>query len=102
MAGRRGAAARLPEIADKETAPANFALAVGEILDEGDQRWVAPIAIARNAHHLPMRTVEGQSDRAHQAAARIAADDAWPAEQRRPFDRAETFLRGPCDSDDRW
>ena len=44
--------------------------------EEGDHRGMAPIAIARQAHHLPGLAVDRQRLGAGQAAARVKADRA--------------------------
>ena len=83
VAERQRAAARLRHVADQDALPAG---GLGgerrEALEEFDQFGMAPIAVARQPHHLPVRAVDRQFDAALQAAARVVADRHGLAEAR--------------------
>ena len=77
VAGQHRAAARLRDVADEHARPAvDGRHLFGETLEEGDQRRVAPVAVARQPHHLPGRAVDRQRLGAGEAAVRVEADRA--------------------------
>ncbi len=83
MPERQRAAARLRHVADQNAFPTGR-LGGGrrEFLQEFDQFRMAPVAIARQPHHLPVRPVDRQLDAALQTAARVVADGHGLAEAR--------------------
>ena len=79
--------------------PADRRRLVGEALEELDQVRMAPVAVARQPHHLPGRAVDRQRHAAGETAAGVVADRArrqrrglrpcgrtgpWPASSDRP------------------
>ena len=75
MAGDHRPAARLGHVADQEAVPAACpATSADELLDIVDELRLAPVAVARQAHHLPVRPVDGQRLAAGHAAIGIGAD----------------------------
>ena len=77
VAGQHRPAARLRNVADENARPNAFAGRLArKAFEEGDHRGMAPIAIARQAHHLPSLAVDRQRLGARQTAARIEADRA--------------------------
>jgi molybdate transport system substrate-binding protein len=58
VAGEHRATARLRQVADEEPAPADLGSLVGEPFEELHQARIAPVAIARQAHHLPSLAVD--------------------------------------------
>jgi hypothetical protein len=83
MAERQRTAARLRHVADQDALPAGrLGGERREPLQELDQFRMAPIAIARQPHHLPVRAVDRQLDAALQTAARVVADGHRVAEAR--------------------
>jgi hypothetical protein len=88
------AAARLRQVADQDAGPAG---GLGgerrEALEELDQLRMAPIAVARVAHHLPVRPVDRQLDAALQAAARVIADRLRLADARQLHPREQRLGR---------
>ena len=62
MAANHGSAPRLGEVADEQAGPAVGAGGDGEALDEGDQRWVTPGAVARQPDRLPPGPFGGQRE----------------------------------------
>jgi hypothetical protein len=74
VAGEHGATARLGHVADQEPVPTNLPGIVGEPLNEGDEPWVSPIAIARHPHDLPTLAGDGQLGRAGETAVVIGAN----------------------------
>ena len=60
MAGDHRTAAGLRHVADEETRPAVEAARVArETLKKVEQARMSPIAVAREPHHLPVRTADG-------------------------------------------
>ncbi len=77
VAGQHRAAARLRHVADQQAvAPADLRRLVGEALEEFDQVRMAPVAVARQPHHLPGLAVDRQRDAAGEAAVGVVADRA--------------------------
>ena len=76
MAGEHRAAARLRHVADQETAPAGLRRLVGQPLEELHQARMAPVAVARQPHHLPGLAVDRQRHGAGEAALGVEADGA--------------------------
>src|SRR5262245_7531554 len=63
VVARRRSAARLRQVADQDTFPASrLGGSRREFFHELDQAGMAPIAITRQAHHLPGRSVDRQFD----------------------------------------
>ena len=93
MAGQHRAAARLRQIADEQPVPAVVLLRrVGKLLHQTDQLGMTPIAVARQPHRLPGRTIDRQCHCAREATARIRADGTR-LQQRGIFGGAEQLLR---------
>ena len=69
-------AARLRHVADQKPVPSGLLGVLTKPLDESDQLRVAPIAIARQPHHLPGRARDRQLLGAGHAALGVAADGA--------------------------
>ena len=65
--------------------PVALARARREFFQEAHQRRVAPVAVARQPHHLPVRAVDRQFDAALQTAARVIADRHGLADRRQFF-----------------
>ena len=99
VAGDHRAAARLRHVADQQAGPADRRRFVGEAFEELDQLGMAPVAVARQPHHLPGRPVDRQRLAAGEAAVGVVADRArlhrrparscgrtipWPAFSDRP------------------
>ena len=77
MTGEHRTAARLRNIADQQPRPAVQLLRRDrKVLDHVDELGVTPVAVARQAHRLPGRPVDGQRDGTREAAARIGANGA--------------------------
>ncbi len=92
MAGQRRTAARLAHVANEQSRPAIQPLGVaGEPLGEAHQLWRAPVAVAREAHRLPVGTVHRQRHRAGEAALGIGTDRTGLHRDRR-VDLAEQHL----------
>ena len=82
--GQHRPAARLGDVADQEPGPAGLRRQLlRQPLEQGDQEGVAPGAIARRAHDLPVRSVGGQRDAALQAAPLVGADRLRRSRRRR-------------------
>ena len=77
MAGQHRPAARLRDIADEDALPAGggggFA---GEALQQRDEVRMAPVAVAREAHHLPALAIDRERLCAGKAALGKGADGA--------------------------
>ena len=94
MAGDHRAAARLRHVAHEQPRPAvKRPRVAGQPLEIIEQLRRAPIAIAREPHHLPVRAVDGQRDAAGHAPSGIGADGAG-GERRWRRHGAEEFLGG--------
>src|SRR3569833_1885897 len=80
---RQRPAARLRHVADEDAVPAGR-LGVGgrEALEEADEVGMAPVAVARQAHDLPVLAGYRQRHAALQATARVVADRHCLAERR--------------------
>ena len=75
MAGEHRSAARLRHVADEDARPVRDRRhLLRETLEEGDERRIAPVAVARQAHHLPGLAIDRQRLAAGETAARIEAD----------------------------
>ncbi len=79
MAADHRAAARLRHVADQQAIPAVLGGVVGERLDVPDEFGLAPVAVARQPHHLPVRPGDRQRLGAGHAAVGIGADRPWLA-----------------------
>src|SRR5262249_54809180 len=89
----RRPAARLRQVADKDTIPAGrLRGSWGEFLQKVDQAGMAPIAVARQAHHLPGPAVDGKFNAGRKTSAVIVAD-RYGFPDRRQLDRAEELFR---------
>ena len=94
MAGRHRAAARLRHVADEEARPAVLVMGiVGELLEEGNQLRHPPVAVAREAHDLPVWPVDRQLHAAGKAALGIEADRVRRLVGRQLRAREEHFRR---------
>ena len=76
MAGEHRAAARLRHVAHEQPVPAGLRRLRGEPLEELHQVGMAPVAVAREPHHLPGRAVDRQRHGARETALGIEADGA--------------------------
>ena len=77
VAGEHRPAARLRHVADQQAGPVRHLRHLrGEPLHERDQLRMAPVAVARQPHHLPGPAVDRQRDAAGEAALGIEADRA--------------------------
>jgi hypothetical protein len=76
VAGEHRAAAGLRQVADQEPAPADLWRLLGQPFEELHQVRMAPVAIARQAHHLPGLAVDRQRLGAGETTLGIEADDA--------------------------
>ena len=77
VAGQHRTAARLRHVADQDAGPmADCRHLARKSFEKGEQGGMAPIAVARQPHHLPGRPVDGQRLAAGEAAARIKSDGA--------------------------
>ncbi len=77
MAGEHGSAARLRHVADEEPRPAvERARVACQPLEIIEEARVAPIAVAGEPHHLPVRPVDRQRHAAGETAFGVAADRA--------------------------
>ena len=96
--GQRSAA-RLRHVADQDAGPAGgLGGARREAFQEAHQFRMAPIAVARQPHHLPVRPVDRQFDAAGETALRVIADGARAAGGRQLLGREQIFRRrGPFD-----
>ena len=86
VAGQHRTAARLRHVADENAGPmADGRHLARETFEECDQGWMAPVAVAREAHDLPGGSVDGQGLTAGEAAARIEPDGARRQRRRSGF-----------------
>src|SRR4029077_712485 len=76
MACKQRTTARLRHVADEETVPTGFHPLAGQLLDEFDELRMAPISIARDAHHLPRLAVDRKRHGTGDAAPGVEADGA--------------------------
>src|SRR5829696_7420973 len=77
MAREHGAAARLRDVTDEKTGPpVNLRHLFGDSLKEGNEPWMAPVAVTRQAHHLPSSAINRQRNATGHAAAGVAANHA--------------------------
>src|SRR6516165_10259869 len=60
VVGDHRSAARLRYVADQEAVPADLFCAFRKSLDEANDLWIAPVAVARGPHDLPARSVDRQ------------------------------------------
>ena len=75
VAGEHRPAARLRHVADEQARPARgLRRPRREALQKSDELRMAPVAVARQAHDLPVRPVDRQLLAAGETAARIKAD----------------------------
>ena len=91
VSGEHRTTARLRHVADANTVPACLFGAVPEPFDEGNEAWMAPVAIARHPHDLPTRPVDRQLRRTGDTAVVVGADRprraraaAWSSGQTAP------------------
>src|SRR5215469_7022756 len=68
------AATGLCHIADEQSRPSDGLGALRVALDKVHQDRVAPIAVAREPHHLPVRPVDGERNGSRETAVRIATN----------------------------
>ena len=81
--GQHRPAARLGDVADEETGPVGGCRQLWrDPLQQCDQHRMAPGAVARRAHDLPVRSVGGQRDCTLQTAPLISADRLRRASRR--------------------
>ena len=73
MAGEHRAAARLRDITDQKAGPTVPGGVARQALDQRNHRRMAPPAVAREPHGLPVRAVSGDRDAAAEAALGIEA-----------------------------
>ncbi len=93
MAGQHRTAARLRHVSDKETRPAVERAGVArQPLQIIEELRGAPIAVAREPHHLPVGAVDGKRDGTGEAALGVGADRAR-GERSRGRHRAEQLTR---------
>jgi hypothetical protein len=78
-------AARLRDVADQQPRPAIFRRLAREALQKRDHVGVAPAAVARQAHRLPVGTVGGDGHAAGEAALGIEAMNRRPGRRRQPL-----------------
>ena len=71
----------------------SFGAFFGELFEEGDEIRMAPVAVARQPHHLPGLAVDRHRDGAGEAALGVEADRAR-LQRRRRGAAAEQFLGG--------
>lgn len=55
---RIGPAPGLRQVADEKSRPADAAGILGQSLEVSDQPWMTPMAVARQPHYLPSRTID--------------------------------------------
>ncbi len=91
VAGHHRSAARLRHVADQQARPADRRHLGGEPFEERDQVRMAPVAVARQPHHLPGRPVDRQRHAAGETAVGVVADRARRHRGRRGL-AAEQFL----------
>ncbi len=85
--------ARLRHVADQQAVPASLAGIARDMLDRLEEHGHAPIAVAREPHHLPVLAVDRQRDGAGETAFGEEADGPRGA-VRRAAHRAEEIARG--------
>src|SRR6516164_10266237 len=64
----------LRHIADQKSVPPNHLGVVAEPFQELEEVRMSPISIARQSHHLPGRSIDGQRCGTGEAAIRVTAD----------------------------
>src|SRR5262245_40467753 len=74
MSGEHRPSARLGHVADQETGPADRSRVFGEPLQIGDEARMSPIAVAREAHDLPIPPAHWKRHGAGETTSRIGAD----------------------------
>ena len=95
MAGDHRTAARLRHVADEQAGPAvERARVARQPLEIVEQLRRAPVAVAREAHHLPVWAVDRERDAAGEAASCVGADGARGERGRRAVTAPNSILAG--------
>ncbi len=77
MAAQHWAAPRLRYVSDHQTGPTVLLARIrGQPLEQSNELGVAPVAVARQSHHLPGRPVDRKCRGAGEAASGIGAEGA--------------------------
>ena len=93
MPGQHRSASRLRDVADEQPGPARFGGKLRrQALQKRDQDRMAPRAVARRTHDLPIRSVGRQGHRAAETSPLVSADRPRRARGRRHL-AAEQHLR---------
>jgi hypothetical protein len=71
MTGEHWSTAWLCHVADQEPGPADSACILCELFKIGHEAWMAPIAIARQAHDLPSGAICRKCNTTREATSRI-------------------------------
>ena len=94
MAGDHWSAARLRHVADKKPRPAiKGACVARKPLEKIEQPRIAPVAVAGEPHHLPVRAVDGKRHAASEASFGIRAYRASCERRRRRRGAKQFFSR---------
>src|SRR4029079_15655699 len=75
MSGNHGAATRLRHVANEKSWPSIKIARIGsKALKKIEQSGMAPVAVAREPHHLPVRTVDWKRDTSCEASSRVGTN----------------------------